>query len=62
MKGQPLNSRGGIGGAIVAVIFGLIAWLMPGVPSPPPGLEGALTIVVAFIISQFTGNDRNDNS
>ena len=48
-----LNSTGGIGGAIVSAIFMIIAWLDPDLPAPPAGLEGILTIIAAFILSQF---------
>lgn len=53
---------GVIGAAIVTALFGTIMWIFPDTRQPPPGLEGALAVVVTVIIGAvkawLNGRDR----
>ncbi len=40
-----------LGAALVAVFFGLLAWLMPGLTPPPAGLEAGAAVVVGYLVA-----------
>jgi hypothetical protein len=40
-----------MGAALVAVAFGVLAWLAPEVSAPPAGLEAGAAVIVGYIVA-----------
>lgn len=40
-----------LGAGLVAVAFGIVAWVLPDIPPPPAGLEAGAAVIVGAIVA-----------
>lgn len=40
-----------MGAALVAVAFGVLAWIAPEVSAPPAGLEAGAAVIVGYLVA-----------
>lgn len=52
---QKPKHAGTVGGALVTAAFGTTFWIWPDIRQPPPGLEGALALLVTVTIGSIRG-------